>query len=476
MSLPELNSNSLRGLEKQVEDFVKATGGGSGSYTEETSYGQNANELKIFNQEGACEAEGLKATQGLGFGRIKFCQDDEPKPYVRVPWSNGEGVSTPCDLLLHFVEHVWALERPNLIVSITGAATDSLQNSNDLQQFLLDLMSFARRTSAWITTGGTHGGIMKLIGGNSPTEFRVHYRCQRVTRDSVHEHEETRIFSLFFFSKLHHCICLNRASPISIWSQNTSVGYCSVGSCQGQPSFGETLRLCERWIPHQQAGRVCSGKNNYELGRAHRGGAHRGARPQPLALHPCEPAVSQRAFASPPWIPCCSRNIIRLTYVRSMGRSCPKSGRPVASPSYHLLSLPSHYPAAPRRAASLGAGRRRLQEIRNGALPPRQVNPSAPPTHTHTKPLFVPHANTTRALPPSRTIRGTRPRPAVSRPRPSAAGRGSSSRSGRSSWSGSSAGRARSIRPAGLRTGRGERRGRGRGWRCACASKAGRGL
>ena len=107
--------------------------------------------------------------QGLGFGRIKFRKDDEPKPYVRVPWSNDGGVSTPCDLLLHFVEHVWGLELPDLVVSITGAATDSLKNSDDLQQFLLDLMSFARRTSAWITTGGTHGGLMKLIGRISRT-------------------------------------------------------------------------------------------------------------------------------------------------------------------------------------------------------------------------------------------------------------------------------------------------------------------
>ena len=67
-------------------------------------------------------------------------------------------------LLLHFVEAVWGLERPNLVVSITGGATDSLENSDELQNVLLDLMSFARNTSAWLTTGGTHGGIMKLIG------------------------------------------------------------------------------------------------------------------------------------------------------------------------------------------------------------------------------------------------------------------------------------------------------------------------
>jgi hypothetical protein len=159
--------------DKQFEVFVRATGGGKGDYVKDISYdlisNQSTDQRRVFNQIDRCKAEGLAEQKGLGFGRVKFRNDDEPKPYVRVPWANGEGVSTPSDLLLHFVEHVWGLERPNLVVSVTGAATDSLKNSDDLQLFLLDLMSFARRTSAWITTGGTNGGIMKLIGED--TEF-----------------------------------------------------------------------------------------------------------------------------------------------------------------------------------------------------------------------------------------------------------------------------------------------------------------
>ncbi len=162
-----LMSSAESAREREVEYFVRATGGGKGSYENDTSYGETSNQHRVFNQKDKCKAEGLSKSQGLGFGRIKFLQDDEPKPYLRVPWSNNGGISTPSDMLLHFVEHVWGLELPNLVVSITGAATDSLKNSDDLQHFLLDLMSFARRTSAWITTGGTHGGIMKLIGGIS---------------------------------------------------------------------------------------------------------------------------------------------------------------------------------------------------------------------------------------------------------------------------------------------------------------------
>ena len=154
-----------------AESFVRATGGGKGDYKREpsdNSTGKGTKIFKVFNQEEACNApEGFS----LGFGRIKFEQNDESKPYIRVPWNINNGTegefTTHPKMLMHFVENVWGLEPPNLVVSITGAATDSLRNSDDLQHLLLDLMDFARRTSAWIITGGTHGGIMKLIGWNT---------------------------------------------------------------------------------------------------------------------------------------------------------------------------------------------------------------------------------------------------------------------------------------------------------------------
>jgi hypothetical protein len=199
---------------KEVENFIKATGGGKGCYVTDR-------EIEFFNQTAQCERpDGFHENQGLGFGRIKFKQDPDPKPYIRVPWNSRDGaktengvppdrapgpkrpeaaaltsetaaldrvdvrrahasasdpqdpaasnstVSTDFRLLLNFVETVWGLQRPNLLVSITGGATDSLENSDDLQLVLSDLVSFARRTSAWLTTGGTHAGIMKLVGEN----------------------------------------------------------------------------------------------------------------------------------------------------------------------------------------------------------------------------------------------------------------------------------------------------------------------
>jgi hypothetical protein len=146
---------------EEVETFVRVTGGGKGYY-----YQKSKDKEQFFNQTERCKLDTeLHKEQGLGFGRVQFPEDKDPKPYIRVPWiSETSKVSTDPKLLLHFVERVWGLERPNLVVSITGGALDTLKNTDDLQLVLLDLVSFARKTNAWLTTGGTHGGIMKLIG------------------------------------------------------------------------------------------------------------------------------------------------------------------------------------------------------------------------------------------------------------------------------------------------------------------------
>ena len=156
-------------LRDAVASFVRATGGGEGSFENQFDQIRTVGKTyRFFNQKEKCKRpEGVFEDFGLGFGRIKFHENNDPKPYVRVPWQNDESFSTHHEMLLHFVENVWGLELPNLVVSITGAATDSLKNSDDLQLFLQDLMGFARRTNAWITTGGTCGGIMKLIGWSS---------------------------------------------------------------------------------------------------------------------------------------------------------------------------------------------------------------------------------------------------------------------------------------------------------------------
>ena len=159
-----------------VENFVRAAGGGKGYYWSPQEGSSKTKQL-YFNQTEPCSLPKTLNVFGLGFGRIEFQEDsDDPKPYLRVPWTKRKGfiigeeahgkISTDYRLLLYFVERVWGLARPKLVISITGGEGE-LQGSDEIQRILLELMRFARRTNAWLTTGGTRVGIMKLIGGSN---------------------------------------------------------------------------------------------------------------------------------------------------------------------------------------------------------------------------------------------------------------------------------------------------------------------
>ena len=134
---------------KGWKSFIRATGGGIGSYQD----GKKGN--RIFNQVSKCTSyKGF----GLGFGRVRFQNDDEPKPFIRIPSNTDE------EKLLYFIENVWELPRPSLLFSITGSGVGDMPHDDDLQNVVVDLICFAERSDAWITTGGWDGGIMKLFG------------------------------------------------------------------------------------------------------------------------------------------------------------------------------------------------------------------------------------------------------------------------------------------------------------------------
>jgi transient receptor potential cation channel subfamily M member 2 len=62
-----------------------------------------------------------------------------------------------------FVEHVWNLKRPELVLSITGSA-EEFSMGEDREKVLYQLMETARCSNGWIVTGGTCAGIMKYVG------------------------------------------------------------------------------------------------------------------------------------------------------------------------------------------------------------------------------------------------------------------------------------------------------------------------
>ena len=156
-----------------ANDFVFATGGGLGEYTGNL---KSSDKNRIFQQHSWSSFPGslnsnLNSTDsaelvpmGLGYGRIVFRSEEprEPKFYLRVPSS--------CDphMLMYFFEHVWHIQRPKLVIGITGGASNSFMKSKDLERILNELIRIASQNDAWIITGGTDAGIMKYIGCFEP--------------------------------------------------------------------------------------------------------------------------------------------------------------------------------------------------------------------------------------------------------------------------------------------------------------------
>ena len=145
--------------EGSLRKFVRATGGGKGemdsafdiSSTSRDNGLSDPIEKRAFNQfdKASIGPEiSLSNTDGtsntserlngpgtqkplniLGFGRISFPECSTPSLYLRVPWkikdaSGSEIVSTHPQALLYFIENVWKLPRPRLLISIAGGAAD----------------------------------------------------------------------------------------------------------------------------------------------------------------------------------------------------------------------------------------------------------------------------------------------------------------------------------------------------------------
>ena len=92
------------------------------------------------------------------FGTVSFLSGSRAARFIRV------SDSTSCAALSHFLEKFWRLPRPDIVISVTGSAA-TLQLTATLQRvFDRGLATAAAMTNAWIFTGGTDSGVMKLVG------------------------------------------------------------------------------------------------------------------------------------------------------------------------------------------------------------------------------------------------------------------------------------------------------------------------
>jgi len=92
---------------------------------------------------------------------------DSPDACSSVP-ENGNDTKTPAlynvHLLRHLVETVWKIERPQVIISVTGGAQTFDLSSKFKDIIMKGMMDGTRNLKALFITGGTNAGIMRYVG------------------------------------------------------------------------------------------------------------------------------------------------------------------------------------------------------------------------------------------------------------------------------------------------------------------------
>ena len=115
---------------------------------------------------------GKRATPPGPLQRLK-CHDGSDALYGSIRFAGTRGNPSKWCAVSHRSEvgdvvklmlDTWKLKPPRVIISVTGAAASTLEEmkSKDKQIFRRGLKIAAQRTGAWIVTGGTNHGVMKV--------------------------------------------------------------------------------------------------------------------------------------------------------------------------------------------------------------------------------------------------------------------------------------------------------------------------
>jgi len=71
---------------------------------------------------------------------------------------------TDVNQLMQMMLDKWNMEKPNLLISVTGGAKNFRLKPRLKEVFRHGLIKAADSTGAWIVTGGTNAGVMKHVG------------------------------------------------------------------------------------------------------------------------------------------------------------------------------------------------------------------------------------------------------------------------------------------------------------------------
>ena len=69
--------------------------------------------------------------------------------------------------MVEFLLNTWKLPLPEQVISVTGAADESFhsgESNRDLIKKNLKALLFKKEKVTWVITGGSDGGVMKLVG------------------------------------------------------------------------------------------------------------------------------------------------------------------------------------------------------------------------------------------------------------------------------------------------------------------------
>ncbi|CAK8686558.1 unnamed protein product [Clavelina lepadiformis] len=121
------------------------------------SGGSNGIEMDTFTQaqDQVTQQDG---SEQIKDGQIHFDHDEDPAKYAIV--SNESGPNLLNDLLIK----KWKMNKPNIIISITGGAKNFNLKSSQKKELRKSLVKAAVDTGGWIISGGTHTGVMELVG------------------------------------------------------------------------------------------------------------------------------------------------------------------------------------------------------------------------------------------------------------------------------------------------------------------------
>ena len=132
--------------------------------------------------------EGLPAH----FGSVRFpASKRPPSKWVGVPPDDGDpAMERLCkDLLIG----TWGLQAPTVLISVTGGAQDFKLKAKLELIFRRGLLKAAETTNAWLVTGGTHAGVMKLVGKTILGDEDVSLPCIGVcTMGVIRDHERMK--------------------------------------------------------------------------------------------------------------------------------------------------------------------------------------------------------------------------------------------------------------------------------------------